>query len=39
MLDYYGIGVATYPMTMADYYSMQEALHSAKTHTDVGEED
>ena len=24
MLDYYAIGIATYPMTMAEYYSMQE---------------
>jgi len=25
VLDYYAIGVATYPMTMADYYLYQSA--------------
>lgn len=26
MLDYYAIGVAAYPLTMGEYYQMQEAL-------------
>lgn len=28
MLDAYAIGVAIYPMTMAEYYSMQESMSS-----------
>jgi len=39
MLDYYAIGVATYPMTINEYYSMQEAQTSHKVHTDPGEEE
>jgi hypothetical protein len=41
MIDFYAIGVATYPMTMADYYTMQETLHqsqSDKTSTNIGDE-
>jgi len=36
MLDYYGIGVATYPMTMGEYYSMQESMSHA-SGSDEGE--
>ena len=39
MLDYYAIGMATYPMTMSEYYSMEESKHSNKIHTDAGEEE
>lgn len=35
MLDYYGIGVAIYPMTMADYYSMQESMNTQTTQQDT----
>lgn len=37
MLDYYAIGVAAYPMTMGEYYAMQDAMQSNKVHSDVGE--
>ena len=28
MLDYFALGVAVYPMTMGEYYAMQDAVHS-----------
>jgi cathepsin B len=37
MLDYYALGVAVYPMTMGEYYAMQDAMASNKVHSDVGE--
>lgn len=33
MLDYFALGLATYPMTMGEYYSMQEAYNQAQTQT------
>lgn len=36
-LDFYAIGVAAYPMTMADYYSMQEQINMAQAPSE-GEE-
>ena len=44
MLDAYAIGVAIYPMTMGEYYSMQESMSSqssegaAGTNTLAGDE-
>ena len=32
-LDFYAIGVAPYPMTMADYYQMQEQIHMAQSQS------
>jgi len=29
MIDFFAIGVATYPMTMAEYYSMQEQYQAS----------
>ncbi len=31
MLDFYAIGVAVYPYTMAEYYAMQEAQSAPQT--------
>ena len=31
--------MAAYPMTMGEYYSMQDAMASNKVHSDVGESD
>lgn len=39
MLDFYAIGVAVYPMTMNDYYTMQESMskeEAAGTTTTIG---
>jgi len=34
MLDYYAIGFATYPYTMADYYAQQEAQAQQQMQTE-----
>lgn len=38
MLDYFALGVATYPMTMGEYYSMQEAYAAAQGQQGSDEE-
>ena len=37
-LDYFAIGVAAYPMTMAEYYQMQDSLHATQMNKDIGGE-
>ena len=33
MLDFYAIGFAAYPLTMADYYAQQQAREEQKLQT------
>jgi C1A family cysteine protease len=37
-LDFYGLGVATYPYTLAEYYAMQDQLQKTGAEGQEGEE-
>lgn len=38
-IDYFALGVATYPMTMGQYYEMQESLQQTQVNTNIGEDE